>query len=405
MNRILTILVGGAMLLLGAACSSDDGDMKLVAPPQFSAQQKIVSEKLTDFDLDYFKTANKSQADKNFVVSPLSASMMLSMLANGETDDIRRQICDVLGTSDVETLNSLARDYLDWLPSSDPAVRLSMAQSVWYSDVYTLNGDFVRTVADFFDAPVYARDFSNTEALKNEINKWGSDNTNGLVPDFLKKIDPKICFFIFNAMYFNGKWSEPFEKDRTRRATFHGTKGKSKVYMMNDLATREYAWGDDFEAVKLEYGNAKISALLILPGEGTDIDTFIASGRIADVAKADTKPYPVQLGLPRFKIAPEDRMSLDETLYDMGITGLMEDHEPPMLERPTFPFQVKTNQQCSVEFNEEGTEAAVVTDAEGWATSPGPDGTVDLVFDRPFVFLITENTGDRVLFAGKVTNL
>ena len=64
---------------------------------------------------------------------------------------------------------------------------------------------------------------------------------------------------------------------------------------------------------------------------------------------------------------------------------------------------IKVSQKTSVEFKEDGAEAAGVT----WLVPEGSDGTPipAITFDRPFIFLITEKSTKTILFAGKIMSL
>jgi serine protease inhibitor len=57
--------------------------------------------------------------------------------------------------------------------------------------------------------------------------------------------------------------------------------------------------------------------------------------------------------------------------------------------------------------NEEGSEAAAVTIITMDAATSGPSNkpeTKTFIADKPFVFLIADNTTDTVLFMGKVVD-
>lgn len=403
---IMTMAVAG-ISMTGCSSSSDDGG-GVVAPPEFTARQKAVSNGLSEFDLGFFAAANKGREGQNFVVSPLSASMVLSLVANGENDEVRQQICDALGTADVEALNILARGYAGWLPRADRDVRLSLAQSVWHNQNMAVASEFSKVASEYFAAPVYARDFGKTDELKRDINKWASDNTRGMIPEFLKELRPRVMAYVFNALYFKGKWSTKFDKAETAGASFHGARGTADVMMMHSRSDRGYAWDEDFQAVRLGFGGGSMSALLVMPDPDINLDDFIASrtSRIASLTKQTFSIYDVDLRLPRFSVTPRNSMPLDDVFAAMGISGLATPHESHIFEGD-YTTATLFSQQCAVEFNEDGAEGAAVTDGEIAVMSPGPDisNYVEVTFDRPFLFLIVENTTGRVLFAGKVASL
>ena len=85
----------------------------------------------------------------------------------------------------------------------------------------------------------------------------------------------------------------------------------------------------------------------------------------------------------------------------MGVKSLV---NPGMMklfnESPDADF-FSVNQKTSVEFSEQGAEAASVT----WTNSEISNGSIPVSFDRPFVFMITEKSTKTILFAGKIMSL
>jgi serpin B len=59
--------------------------------------------------------------------------------------------------------------------------------------------------------------------------------------------------------------------------------------------------------------------------------------------------------------------------------------------------------QANVTVDEQGTTAAAATGASMQATSARMN-TVNLIVDRPFVFLLRDRPSGAILFAGQVTN-
>ena len=55
--------------------------------------------------------------------------------------------------------------------------------------------------------------------------------------------------------------------------------------------------------------------------------------------------------------------------------------------------------------NEEGTEAVSVTNASGTISAPLPEIPEPFYANRPFAFIIKEQSTGTILFMGKVTEL
>jgi len=67
-------------------------------------------------------------------------------------------------------------------------------------------------------------------------------------------------------------------------------------------------------------------------------------------------------------------------------------------------FLTSVLQSAVVQVDETGTEAAAVTSGVMVTTSFRPDSTPPLVFDRPFLFFLVDDTTQTVLFQGAVTD-
>ena len=117
----------------------------------------------------------------------------------------------------------------------------------------------------------------------------------------------------------------------------------------------------------------------------------------------------VNVRFPKFAI--ENKHYLTETLKDLGVRKAFKEGEAEIVKM----FEDNTNhyywiekviQKSRIAVSEWGTEAGSVTVVEiGDVMSPGPGHkTLDFYIDRPFAFIIGEETSDTILFEGTVTN-
>ena len=66
----------------------------------------------------------------------------------------------------------------------------------------------------------------------------------------------------------------------------------------------------------------------------------------------------------------------------------------------------KVNQKTALMLNEQGTQAAAVTEVELAETSAGNEPQpIYFILNRPFAFLIKENSTGAILFAGAINKL
>jgi len=110
----------------------------------------------------------------------------------------------------------------------------------------------------------------------------------------------------------------------------------------------------------------------------------------------------VQLRIPRFKI--EDEFFLNQPLINMGMEQMFSGGFANVTDLPLWVSGIK--QKTYVEVNEEGTEAAAVTAMVliGYSGRGKRVKPVRFFADRPFIFLIRENSTGAILFMGRVDN-
>jgi len=172
--------------------------------------------------------------------------------------------------------------------------------------------------------------------------------------------------------------------------------------MMQLENTLDVSFTDDFKAVELPYRNGKFSMYLFLPDESITVDEMISqlngetwSNWVGSFAgQGDFKVY-----LPKFKFDYE--RSLTEDLKSLGLEVAFTDRADFSGISPVDLLISNVIHKTYIDVNEEGTEAAAVTGVVLGVTSAGPPSFIRL--DRPFMFAITENTSNSILFMGKVS--
>jgi len=338
-------------------------------------------------------------------ISPLSASIALSMTAAGAEGATQEEMLRTLGFGglSVKDLNACNRGIIDLLSSDPEGVELNVANSLWVSDRFTLKSRYIRTAGSEYSARVSNLDFSDP-ASPSVINRWCAENTAGRIDKMIENIDPATQMYLLNALYFKGMWTTPFDAANTRKDIFHGNRRDSEVEFMHRTASFPYYIGPEGALLELPYGEGSFVMDIFLPAEGVSAEEF-ASGLDGEALSTLTgllQSDRIKVTLPKFKA--EYETSLNATLQHLG----MRDAFTPsadfsgMSRESLMISEVK--QKTFIEVNEEGSEAAAVTSVAVMRTSLAPE-PLEFRVDRPFVFLIRERTSGTVLFMGLVRNL
>jgi len=404
-----------ATLAIVTACASstDPGTDKqsptLDALPRAltAGEQKVIGA-ANDFSFSLFRQLSAARSDSNVFTSPLSASMALGMAMNGAAGTTYDEMRATLGFGANATEAEIGESYkslIALLRGLDPGVDFRIANSIWYRSGLPVQPSFLDAARNWFDAQVSALDFESPSAVRS-INNWVSAATMGKIPTIIDGIDNDQVMFLINAIYFKGSWRAKFDPARTVDAAFKGVAGDQPTKLMHRDGTIRYLQGGDFSAVDLPYGNSAYSMTVVLPNEGTSVDAVAASLQSAAWASwvAQLHDAEVDLYLPRLKLEWERMLIPDLQAIGMRaafVDGGADFSRMTSLDRQLYISLVK--QKTYVDVNEEGTEAAAVTNVGISLTSMPVRSTFRV--DRPFVFVIRERLSGTILFMGKIVRM
>jgi serine protease inhibitor len=357
----------------------------------------------SQFAFEIFKQINTVESDKNVFISPFSISTALAMLYQGARGDTKEEIAKTLNYHgiDISELNSEYKYLLNYLKNVDPYITLNTSNSIWYNEGFNVNSAFLNTNNDVFGAEIQSLDFGRADAA-DTINNWISDATNGMIKQMLTPPLQRPMYLI-NAIYFKGDWTEPFDPDATYAATFTTESGNSNtVDMMHANGTIEYGKGADYSAIRLPYGEKKVSMYCILPAEDVAIDTFISGLSVAklnEIKQSFATRNNFRINLPKFKMTYGVK-SLVTALKALGMNKAF-DGEADFSGIADSISVADVLHKAVIDVNEQGTEAAAAT-VVAVITAVQQD---NFNANRPFVFLIVDETTGLVLFIGKAANL
>jgi serpin B len=363
-----------------------------------------------DFSMQFFATIyDEHKSDENIVFSPLSLNMALAMVWNGTNGETKQAIQKATGMSDypAEAVNTYFKKLNEALTNADPKVRLALANSIWYDLKLNVKPAFINTNQEYYDAEVRSLDFKSPEA-PGFINQWCSDHTNGLIKEMIMFIPSNTCMYLLNALYFKGEWSDHFgfPKLETKDVSFQKADGSwIPVKMMSQSNQLDYYKDEHLAFVSLPYGNGAFSMYFLLPQRSDSFNEMLSQLKQPDywnqclAAKQSTE---IDIFIPRFKIAYEFQPNLNESLQraGMGIAFTGAADFSGIADDPLAISEVK--QKIYIDVNEEGTEAAAVTSVAIERTSINPNQKPTFRADRPFLFVIRENSTGTILFMGKI---
>ena len=397
-------------VVFATACNdpSSPAPGKITALPRdLTNTERAITQGSNAFAFSLLSAVNRTFADSNVFISPLSASMALGMALNGAGSETHDEMRAALGLTagTMAEVNQGYKALIDLLRGLDPSVDFRIANSVWYRDTFgpAIEQSFLTTTRSFFDAEVAGLDFASPQAV-SAINDWVNSSTNGRITKMVEQIPPDIVMYLMNAIYFKGDWRAQFDKKLTAPRPFvtHTGEQISVPTMKRDGGFRVFRLSSGTLAAELPYGGDAFVMTAILPPEHADINAFVQSltPQVLEALTANMSDSKLALYFPKFRLRWEDE--LNDELKSLGMQRAFipdgADFTPLSASLGRNLYISKVRQKAFVDVNEEGTEAAAVTSVEIGVTSAPP--TVD--FNRPFVFFIRERLSGTILFVGKI---
>jgi len=407
MKTIIRFIILTAILTGLHACEKDKTKPDL--PPakiELSLKAAEIIAHSNDFGVELF-TQTAQASNENLMLSPLSASVALTMLLNGSEAETFYQIRDMLGYPadfTIAEINEAYKSLVNQLLVADKKVQLNLANAVFYRLDFLVKDPFIQVLNTNFDAQVQSLDFSAPSALTT-INKWASDNTNGKIPKVMDNIRADAVMFLMNALYFKGNWTNQFDKSKTTNSPFTLDDGSTVEVstMHHDKMGAIYYEGQNFTALELPYGRRNFSMIIMLPANslGSFYENFTPEvwREMTSALNNSSEWTNFVVRLPKFSF--EYETLLNDQLQALGMLDAFDPSLANLSGISDANICVDfVKQNTFVDVNEEGTEAAAVTTIGIIETSLPPM----FVVNKPFAFAIRERTTNTLLFIGGVVD-
>ena len=367
----------------------------------------------SDFAFNLFR---KTHGTESQVISPLSITYALGMLNNGAEGITREEICQVLSGgqqtdyADVATMNAFCRKLLTETALLDEDTRVAIANTIFFNgdrkDI-SLKSTFKDAAATYYDATPSVLSFSD-EASLGIINRWATDQTDGMIRDLLKPEDmqdPNLVSFLLNAICFKGAWTCPFDENTYK---YYFDEERCTATYMSLYTGLQYAETDLYRSVILPYGNGSYQMTIFMPHYGKTIDDLLAVMNGKNWNTADYNKYKVSVSLPC--IETDTNLDLEEIMASLGMkNAFLKDDGHGFMDFCYFGDNEANSDPCWIslmrqkthlKLDEKGTEAATAT-VIGVADKSESLKTKIFVADRPFLYIISDRFTGSIYFMGQ----
>lgn len=332
--------------------------------------------------------------EKNFVISPMSLNMALSLVANGADGQTYNEFNNLLqnGTMNLKEMNIYNRNLLS-MSKSLKVKNYNIANSLWIRGDY--NKNFYLVAKNYYNADINPLKDANT------INNWIKTKTNGKIPSMIDKVNPNDRALIVNAVYFYDNWLNKFPVYKTCEGMpFNKEDGKQiECTMMSDKG--------DYKVIDYKKGKVLIKRLkgdaavyFMLPNKGVKLKDYLSSIDFNSLIVSyleDGELY--EISIPKFKM--EYSKDYNDTFRSLGLKTAFDPSKANFSKLNKDYYISKILHKATIGIDEDGTEASAATVIQ-MAGMGAPVPCKEIIFDRPFGFAIVDEIDSVVIFEGAV---
>ena len=416
-NYFILSSIAFGMLFAGCESSDPDGPSPGNTPNvrqdiYLSAETRAVVDDYSDFTTKLFKEV-ASEQEKNWAFSPWSVAAGLSMVANATQGEAQEEILNVvMNNSSLKDANALNHTLTSELLKADQSCTLKIANAFWCTyDLAKVDQTFLQTMQNDYACNISRFDWTNLDKLKNDLNQWIAEATDGMITEGKKVFSSNIRFLFNNTFYFKGAWRDKFSPANTKSLAFVSEDVGEVLYVptmkSNSSIKLKYGENEACSYVGVPYGNGAFEFVAFVPQDyktTSNVVDWLSVTPLKNVFAEDSYiSNEMELELPKFILPNTTRLFLDKFLYNLGIKKIFNAKKNlfPMISDDELGME--NIEQCiALEVNEEGTTAAVSTTFSGDNTAPGPPAVFKV--NKSFIFMIRETSTGVVLLMGRMSD-
>ncbi|XP_069776011.1 plasminogen activator inhibitor 1 isoform X2 [Narcine bancroftii] len=388
-----------AALLVAASTLGQD----MTAPP--------VAELSADFGIRVFQEITRAASDQNMVFSPHGVAALMGMSQLGAAGNTLNQLGNTMGYRLEDKHVAMALKHLRKALTAKSNQDIAWdASAVFIQRSMQLPKAYMIRYRNLFNSWPKQVLFQDNRKVTHIINTWVKTQTLGMIPNFLcpDLLDPVLTRMVLvNAIFFKGLWKMPFPTESTHQREFYKADGtRILVPMMSQiikLNASEFVTpsGVDYDVIELPYHGETFSMYIVAPYQKEDplsALTNIISIQLVNEWKNQLQTVKRHLILPKFSL--ESETDLRKPLVNMGIKDMFNSAKADFtkINKRQRLFVAQALQKVKIEVNESGTKASAASAAIVYERMV----PLEVVIDRPFLFLVRHNPTGVILFMGQV---
>ena len=410
MKKVRGILCGALAALLLAGCGSGAAGEYAIVETSYPARAQKTEERVDTEELVRFssETAAKIFAEgENTVYSPVSLYMALGMVTELTEGQTKRQVTNLLGVSDSETLRQWTQSLWRQLYCDEKDSALWLGTAAFLNEAMTFHKEPLEVLAEDYYASSYRLPMGTSGADK-AIAAWLDRQTNDLLTDDTGAIrtEKRDLLRLYNTIYYKAPWQAEFFGGATAEDIFTAADGTEQKtdFMHISIEGSPVARGEGYRRASL-YLKDGGEMTFYLPDEGVTVEELLQrENLLGELLPVDEWVVQVNWSVPKFDL--HDSLKLNDALQALGVTDAFDVSKAdfaPLTEQPAYVESV--NQAARVKIDEEGVEAAAYTEVDTNAAAAPPQEMPEeeMNLNRPFLFVIWKDGAP--LFVGAVQTM
>ena len=335
--------------------------------------------------IEILKLNNKKE---NIIYSPYSILIALSMLYEGADGHTKEELDNILKSERIIELDNIKNV-------------LSILNRMYIKDKdnILINKSYKNIIKDKYNADVVLDPLDSVDKINSYIEK----NTFGQIKNMLREIYGNL--FLINTLAVDMEWPYKIGGDKVGKGNFENlidsyVHGFSKQYA-------SYYNDDEITSVGLElkqYDNNRYECVLIQPNSIelndniNNLDDNKLNNILNNLIELKEDPRRVNISIPKFSFSYE--LDANKTFSSLGLDLI----NPDLKNITDINYEMKIHHKSNIDFSEKGLKAASATIVEILFGSAfiDPNQILNIVIDRPFMFVLREKKSNTILFLGTV---
>jgi len=379
-----------------------------------------------DFDFAFLKIENNK---KNVLYSPLSIKYALKMLQEGASNNTYAEINKFIGNTELTKYTTIEKGNEDLIETimrnSEYSMLinnnniLSIANGLFIRDAFYkyVITEYINTLKEKYDAEIIEDSFESAQ----NVNQWIEDKTSGIIKNVLSDdvvSDPDIGMLIINTLAIDMEWVVQFRKEDTSGQPFYKDDGEeitATTLSCDGISSVNFSYylGDDITVLTMDlkkYDEVQLEFMTIMPKENlTAYIENISKEQIDQIDKnLKLATDKIHIEIPKFKFDYD--LKLKNDLIELGIEDAFDEIKADfskMVDLEKLGGNIYVSDalhKTNIEFTEKGVKAAAVTVmlTAGSLGFPGNVKSIDIIIDKPFMFIIRDKNTKNIWFTGTV---